>query len=236
MNEHLHHVEYTRTEWTTVSVFVKMINYLENKNIKNVLDIGANVGECTKIFLEKIPSIEMVYAYEPRSDNFEFLRNRFIAEPKVKPIKKGIFYGKNISPLYFNGGCGSSTVADFGTKRETEIGKHVIELVELVKLEDEGIEKLDLVKMDIEGAEYNVIQNSNLLKSARYIIVEFHSFGMDDVDEFIKYLPLGSSNHNIRVNYIKNYTDNFIKSNLPEYKMIVECECQYLLERKMDLQ
>ena len=59
---------------------------------------------------------------------------------------------------------------------------------------------------------------------------------MDDVDEFIKYLPLGSSNHNIRVNYIKNYTDNFIKSNLPEYKIIVECECQYLLERKMDLQ
>lgn len=237
MEEQRRHVEYTRHEWTTESRHIKMLDYLQDKQIEFVADIGANVGEVSKILLERIPSIKIVYAYEPYLYNFEFLRHRFAHEPKIHPIKRGIFYGKNNSPLYFNGGCGSFTIADFGKKREAEIGKHSVENVELVELENEGIHRLDLVKLDIEGSEYNVIEHSKFLKTAKYIIVEFHPFGMNDVEQFQKYLPTHTDPKlaEARKQYVKDYTDAFVAKHLAEYKIIVEDEVQYLLERKTEI-
>lgn len=228
MSLQLEHQKYTRIEWTTVPSHIKIINYLRDKDIKTVVDIGANVGELSKIFLETISSIEAIYAYEPRSDNFEFMKNEFISEQRMTVIKKGIFYGKTTSPLFFNGGSGSSTVSDFGSKRSSEIGKHYTEIIDLVELETEGLGDIDLVKIDIEGAEYNVLKYSDLIKSAKYLIIEFHPYGMEDVDSFIYDLP---SDHDLRVLYVKKFTDAFINNNLPNYKMIVEDEVQYLLER-----
>lgn len=57
---------------------------------------------------------------------------------------------------------------------------------------------------------------------------------MDDEIEFQKYLPPNGTKFDdiIRTSYIKNYTDDYIKKHLPEYKIIIENQCQYLLERK----
>jgi len=228
MQMQVEHQKYTRIEWTAVSSHIKIINYLRNKDIKRVVDIGANVGELSRIFLETIPSIETIYAYEPRSDNFQFMKNEFISEPRVTVVQKGIFYGKDKSPLFFNGGSGSSTISDFGSKRGSEIGRRYNEIIDLVELENEGLGDIDLIKIDIEGAEYNVIKYSELIKSTKYLIIEFHPYGMEDVDSFIHDLP---SDHDLRVLYVKKFTDAFINNNLSNYKMIVEDEVQYLLER-----
>ena len=221
MSLQLNHMEYTRNEWTTVSCFVEMINFLKNKNIEYFADIGSNVGEVSKIFLEEFPSLKKVYAYEPETQNFEFLKQRFSNEPKLIPIKKGIFYGKKNIELYNNGGSGSHTVI-------VNTG-NLIEVIDLVEIENEEIPQLDLVKIDIEGAEYNVLKYSKLLKNIKYLIIEFHPIGMDD-EQFTIGLPEGSENHEIRVSYIKKYTDDFVKTYLPNHKIIVELECQYLLE------
>ena len=227
MSEQTEHITYTRNEWTTVDCFVRMIDYLRDKKIEVVADIGANVGEVSNIFLECFPNIKTIYAYEPRSDNFECLKTRFINEQRIVPIKRGIFYGKNNAPLYINGGCGSSSIVMNKSGRG--------EIIELVELENEGILRLDLAKLDIEGAEYNVLKYTKFLKSTKYLILEFHHFGMDDEIEFQKYLPPpnGTKSDNIiRAAYIKNYTDDYIKKHLSGYKIIIEDECQYLLERK----
>jgi hypothetical protein len=50
---------------------------------------------------------------------------------------------------------------------------------------------------------------------------------MDDVDSFVRGLP---PYHFPRAAYIKKFTDAFIKDNLPNHKMVVEDEAQYLLE------
>jgi len=222
--EQIDHINYSRNEWETVSCFKDMLQYLQDKNINYVADIGSNVGEISKIFIERIPSIKKIYAYEPESTNYNFLKNRFENEPKIVPIKKGIYYGKTHSPLFYNGGSGSHTIA----KNTSSICDNV----NLTELEKENIKKLDLVKLDIEGSEYNVVKNSELLKKIKYIIIEFHPFGMDDSNFEINLPPVGIEHFEKRMQYIKNYTDNFIKTYLPNHKIIVELEVQYLLELK----
>jgi FkbM family methyltransferase len=229
--QQLEHVDYTRNEWKTVTCFIEMINFLKDKNIEYVADIGSNVGEVSKIFLEELSSIKTIYAYEPQTENYEFLKSRFSQEKRMKPIKKCIFYGASESKLYNNGGCGSYTIA------VSECDGRILqpyEEVEIVEIEEENIPRLDLAKLDVEGAEYNILKNTRLLKNTKYLIIEFHPFGMSD-KEFEENLPPVSSNIRIngvheRIAYIKNYTDSFVKKYLSNYKIIIEQEEQYLLE------
>ena len=79
MKDQYGHLVYTREEWTQ-GLFSNMIEFLSDKKID---------------------------AFEPESQNFLFLQNRFTDESRIKPIKKGIFYGEKNSVLFSNGGSGS---------------------------------------------------------------------------------------------------------------------------------
>ena len=145
MNAQLEHVNYTRNEWKTIPCFIEMLNFLKDKNIEYVADIGSNVGEVSKILLEEIDSIKKIYAYEPQTENYEFLKNRFLLDSRVIPIKKCIFYGSNESNLYNNGGSGSYTIAVSNCDGRI-LQTH--EVVDITQIENEDIPKLDLVKLD----------------------------------------------------------------------------------------
>jgi len=222
MSQQDDHVNYTRHEWTSVPCFVEMINFLKNKNIKSFADIGANVGEVSKIMLESLPTLNEVLAYEPESLNFLYLKNRFLNDSRIKPVKKAIFYGCDKKNLWSNGSCGSNTLA--------EQTNYVTETVDTVQFENENLNHIDLIKMDVEGAEYNIIENSTFLKTVKYIIIEFHPWGLVS-QEFYKNLPpSGKDTRDERARYIKTFTDNFIKKYLPNHQIVIECEEQYLLE------
>jgi len=227
MSQQQDHVEYTRSEWTTVPIFRQMIDYLKTKQIASFADIGANVGEVSKILLEEIPSLKKVYCYEPESTNFNFMRDRFLSDSRVIPVKKAVFYDyeNKVGFLQANGWCGSHTLV-----KNTGV---FVERIELTTIEEEKLNEIDLVKLDIEGAEYNVIQNSPSLKDVKYLIVEFHPFGVPDASWY-KDLPLGSEpeQHEKRSNYVKAYVDKFISEYLPTHRVIcADTQVQCLLER-----
>lgn len=222
MNQQQEHVEYTRKEWSTVKVFTDMISYLKPKNIKCAVDVGANVGEVSKIFIEQFTSLEKIYAYEPETTNFSFLTSRFMNEPKVVSIQKGIYYGKNTATLFGAWRCGSHTL--LGNPSMFNLGN-----IPLTTLENEKLEDVDLVKLDVEGAEYNIIENSKLLKDIKYIIIEFHDFGMND-DMFYANFPK-SPTHKEKLEYQKKFTDKFLQKHLPNHKFVIDVEEQYLLEK-----
>ena len=238
MKDQYGHLVYTREEWTQ-GIFSNMIEFLSDKKIETVVDLGANVGEVSQIFLEKIPTIKKIYAFEPESQNFLFLQNRFTDESRIKPIKKGIFYGEKNSVLFSNGGSGSYTVVKRGVE---EVNNFVLplsndsirEVIELTDIESEISDVIDLVKIDIEGAEYNVLKNSTLIKSSNYLIIEFHPFGMEDWVNFNSGLPCpGITGVPIqeRVEYIKKFTDDFVCKHLSNYRIVLASEEQYLLEK-----
>ena len=61
----------------------------------------------------------------------------------------------------------------------------------------------DFIKIDIEGAEKNILENSELLKKAKYMIVEWNQ--EEDFCDFLKkYLP------NFKI--INNNSDYLIKN------------------------
>ena len=51
----------------------KIVSFLKNKKIKNVIDIGAHKGEFLKA-LNKIESVEKVYSLEPQK---KIYKNRY---------------------------------------------------------------------------------------------------------------------------------------------------------------
>lgn len=221
MSQQDDHVVYTRKEWTTVPLFVQMIEYLKDKNVQFFVDIGANVGEVSKILLEKLPTLKKVCAYEPEASNYLYLKNRFLDEPRMIPVNKAIFYGSN-STLFVNGWCGSHTL--------TKNTGYPLQNVDVAQLESEELDGADLIKMDIEGSEYSVIENSTFLKGVRFIIIEFHPFSFPDPSFDAALPPPVSEKRQERADYIKMFTDKFVQKHFPNHKVVIGVEEQYLLE------
>jgi len=196
------HVIYTRNKWSSQTYFINVIKFLKEKQIKSFIDIGANVGEVSKILLKNIQSIEFCYLFEPQVDNYSFLVKQFFNNNLVNCIKKGIYYGKSSSHLYRQ----DDNVGGFSIEKNI---KEEAELVELTELEKENIKSVDFAKIDIEGCEYNVLKNSTYIKTVPYIEIEFHTLGAENNDY-----------------------ESFIKKHLTDYKIILKNDCHYFLEKQ----
>ena len=67
--------------------------------------------------------------------------------------------------------------------KDTELLKGSI--YKLTELEKEVEFIPDLIKIDIEGAEYNVIENSTIVKQAKYLYIEWHMRTNLEIERFI---------------------------------------------------
>jgi hypothetical protein len=70
----------------------------------------------------------------------------------------------------------------WGDKIETYDGK----IFKLETLEYFLDSPADLVKLDVEASEYNILENSELIKKSKVIFVEWHNKPISFVEEFIK--------------------------------------------------
>ena len=209
------HVAYTRNEWThRIPLFVFLLSYLKEKNIKTIADLGANVGEVSNVFLEQIPTLEYCYLFEPQIDNFNFIKNKFKDTNKIISYNYGIYYGKKESHLYRqDANVGGYSVEENITKEK--------EIVQLRTLESFNIPNINFIKIDIEGAEWNFIQNSTQIHDIDYILVECHKHGFD------KNLLINNSEHDCYVQFLNKYLPN----HTIKYRDNVDIH-QYFLEKK----
>ena len=147
--------------------------------VNNYVDIGANYGMSSILFVEKEIKTYMV---EADQSNIEILNSMWSKNSKIKIIDKAvssvdgeiIFYespgiGSVVSSLYENDANGNNL-----DRREVRV-QSITPNTLIDELIDE--EEIDLMKIDIEGAEYDffeTITNENLRKIKR-IIVEYHN-------------------------------------------------------------
>jgi len=224
------HFNYTINEWKQN----KHQNYLDiifkDNDIKIIFDIGANVGGTSYIFNEYAKNnnktIEQIFVFEPDNENMNFMKNK-LDESIDKTIKtifieKGIYYGKTSSVVCGMGHKGQGLHHNVGGYSIQECCEKAVELrnsrgesidsyvypdkiFELDTLENlsNGIIP-DFVKIDVEGAEVNIIENSTILKKAKYLIIEWNS-DLNYIEFFIKHLP----DHKI----IRNDFDILLKRN-----------------------
>lgn len=116
------------------------------------IDIGANIG-CISLALSHLVPSGKVYAFEPSSDNFQYLSINMTENgiTNMIPLQIGVFdqTGKaTFSNVAHGGGWAHMT---------HEITHGLEETISTVRLDDwvkdNGIPSVDFIKMDIEGAE-----------------------------------------------------------------------------------
>jgi FkbM family methyltransferase len=183
------HYKYTINEYNSTT-HKKYLEYIfKNGDIKIIYDIGANSGATCNIFMDYINkfnnNIEKIYLFEPDIDNYNFLKKKTAKFGDIiSSYNLGIFYGcnerkvflpkDNNNEIYYTVG-GFSIAPDMSNREYIETDK----TFSLRTLEELNILEPDFIKIDIEGAEKNLIENSIILKKAKYILLEWQ-----DIEDF----------------------------------------------------
>jgi FkbM family methyltransferase len=171
------HISYTRSELETYPYYKEIIENLKEEKITSYIDIGANVGEFCNVLFEKIDTLKKAYLIEPQKDNFIFLQDN-VKKEEVLFFQKAIGYNLISSKIY----SVDNNIGGFRLVPDPNISG---EEVEVITLEELNLPIVDLIKLDIEGGEYNVIENSTFLKTAKWIEIEFHDYHNIPTKEYV---------------------------------------------------
>jgi FkbM family methyltransferase len=136
-----------------------------------IIDCGANIGLSAAYFKRRYPTA-LVIAYEPDPDIFDVLKEnvgRLLLE-NVTLHQKAIWIENGCIDFQIEGGLsGRIPKPDDGDRRM---------VVPCVRLKDflEGFPHIDMLKIDIEGAEYEVLMDSQeVIGKCQHIFIEYHS-------------------------------------------------------------
>jgi FkbM family methyltransferase len=162
--------------------------WLENLNIKTVLDIGANEGQFAKYIHEIIPQAK-IYSFEPLQDCFKKLVVNLKELPNFKAFNfaLGDIVGESI--IYRNHYSMSSSILPMLESHEQafpfskgEMEEEKIKIMRLDDIEHElEIENPLLIKIDVQGFEDKVINGgSQSIKKAEVLIVEMSTLPLYD--------------------------------------------------------
>lgn len=200
------HLSYTINEWNTSGYYKKVIDFLKKAEIKNFIDIGSCTGGVSDVFFENIPSLKKAVLVEAMLENYNYITERIKDDKKRQVINKALFYNKDFIEL----GKVRTNVGGWSYQSTENIN-----VIETITLEDiiknyknffEG--EVEFIKIDIEGAEYNFIENSILLKNIPFIEIEFHTnreYGIDYTDEF---------------KFLSDTWGSFVEKHLPNHTVV----------------
>ena len=159
-------------------------------------DIGANVGVFSLV-MGAIASSGHVYAFEPSSRNFGFLRQNLDGNriTNVTPSQTALWHANGeVDFFYIEELAGCAFVDVPGNRSPFNRIQSVVtqpwmnegalhcqhERVHCQRLDDfvveSGISRLDLIKLDVEGAEISVIAGAHetLLRFRPFLVTEFN--------------------------------------------------------------
>lgn len=188
---------YTRAEWNEHhGYFSFVLSKAKEKQIESFVDLGACLGEVSKLLIDVIPTLNKIIAIEAMPNNFNFLKENLKSDKcDITYINKAVYYGKSHVTM----GTSHSNVGGFGIHDEGILNNHeqVHENIETITLEEILKDSIiDFMKMDIEGAEKNVIENSTALKHVRLIELELHD-ALAEEEIHSKFLEKHLPNHKI---------------------------------------
>ena len=151
------------------------IKFLEqNRSVKTIFDVGANIGFVTYQFQKRFPNSD-IYAFEPNPYVFKKLQASYLQDKKIHPFQMGI--GDVLGDLEFNinENTGTSSFLEPGDYHRTHQAKHLKEQRQVSTItidefcEEKGIKHIDILKLDIEGYEMRALQGADELLSNQAI-------------------------------------------------------------------
>lgn len=146
------------------------------------IDVGANIGFVSLFVAKKYPNAK-VFAFEPAPGTFDAFEKNIILNgiENVIAVNKAVNGdGRDLELLIMPGDSGASNA--FGTKEVVDrftkdMGATVVSVSAITidqAFEKYGISKCKVLKLDCEGAEYEVLRNTNVLEKIDHIVMELH--------------------------------------------------------------
>ena len=154
-----------------------------------IIDVGTNVGFFSLLMSKKYPNAS-IYSFEPNPDNYNFLIEHIKnnQQKNIHPYNYAVSSKNGKVTLYIS--IENFTGHSLYAKTENKIQVQSITLDTI--LNDNKIEKCDILKLDCEGAEYEILMNSDeSLKKIENISLEYHdlnlqNFSLDDIIKKLK--------------------------------------------------
>ncbi len=168
--------------------------FLKNYQLKNFIDVGANVGEYSIFFAKKYPNAKII-SYEGSKNNFKFLDKNI----KINNSKNITSFNNVVSNI--NGPCLIEENKGAGNKislaknlNNKNYGKAIsITLDDIFK--NNNLNQIDLLKIDIEGSLGNL--NEDLIKNIDKINNMFLEFAYEDLKKFVPLIKLANNKFDI---------------------------------------
>lgn len=189
-------------------------DYFIKKNpnkIKTIIDIGANIGIFGIFSATKYPN-STVYCFEPDKMNFQTMIKNF----ELNKIKNVRFFNQAVGKINGEIQLYAQEDGNFGTANSstTRVGSKSVS-VECITLETlfhaNSITECDLLKFDCEGAEYEILFNTNpdFFSKIKNISIEYHNLENStgsDLETFLKKLgyevKILPTKRNLSIGYI----------------------------------
>jgi FkbM family methyltransferase len=178
-----------------------------NRENGSFIDIGANCGIATIILAKQNPN-SIVYSFEPDPSVYKVLEKNIT----INNLSNVILFNKAMCRketktielcLHPNSRGGNTTCAE-----KTVFGKNtIVECVSFDEIIDKyKISSIELLKIDCEGAEYEIVYESERFKEriVKAIVGEFHNLSYN------KKITNTNYNANNLIEYCKQYVDNLL--------------------------
>jgi len=146
------------------------------------IDVGANIGFVSLFVAKKYPDVT-VFAFEPAPGTFHAFEQNIVMNDigNVTAINKAVNGdGRDLELLIMPGDSGASNA--FGTEEvvdrfKRDMGATVV-TVSAITIDQAFVEyeiqKCKVLKLDCEGAEYEVLRNTDVLEKIDHIVMELH--------------------------------------------------------------
>lgn len=139
---------------------------------KTIVDAGANIGMTSIFFANKYPEAKII-AIEAETSNFNVLVENVRPYPTIMPVHAALWNRDGeISVGEPDPASGVSGNWAFVTREGPGVKVRAITVNTLMR--EMQIQAVDLMKIDIEGAEKEVFEDADWIKSVRCMMIELH--------------------------------------------------------------
>jgi len=183
----------------------RIIKFIKKFEIQYCIDVGAHKGEFLDYVL-KIKDIKVFYSFEPQTDIFAFLKNKYCSNKNIYLYNCALDKEVSKKIIYINKLSSTSTLSDFNPNSFYLIFKNILtgsknNFINKYEVETNTIDNLFdaislnncLIKIDVEGFEINVLRGGyKKLKEIPFVLIEnqfgnhYKNSNFKLVEEFLK--------------------------------------------------
>ena len=173
------------------NLFDDLREWLPNLRVETVFDVGANVGQSARKYLNEFPGSQ-IYCFEPVGENFKKLQESLSGQDRVQCFKLALSSAKGTGEMVLAGNSQMFFLSRDvpGTPSQSSLRLEEVPVETLDGFcRDRNIDRISFLKIDTEGNDLEVLKGAEELLSLQKIDVVEVEAGMNGRNE--RHVPFG---------------------------------------------